>query len=79
LFFKAFADEIGIPFMETSAKNASNVEQAFMAMAADIKNRYLLCICNTYIFTVIISLEKRYTMHDFCKEQQVLGSFERTI
>ncbi|KAG6791500.1 hypothetical protein POTOM_000621 [Populus tomentosa] len=36
---KAFADEIGIPFMETSAKNAINVEQAFMAMAADIKNR----------------------------------------
>ncbi|KAL0913821.1 hypothetical protein M5K25_017311 [Dendrobium thyrsiflorum] len=36
---KAFADEIGIPFMETSAKNATNVEQAFMAMAADIKNR----------------------------------------
>ena len=40
LFIKAFADEIGIPFMETSAKNATNVEQAFMAMAADIKNRY---------------------------------------
>ncbi|KAB5564683.1 hypothetical protein DKX38_004737 [Salix brachista] len=36
---KAFADEIGIPFMETSAKNAINVEQAFMAMASDIKNR----------------------------------------
>ncbi|KAG6649021.1 hypothetical protein CIPAW_07G184200 [Carya illinoinensis] len=36
---KAFADEIGIPFMETSAKNATNVEQAFMAMATDIKNR----------------------------------------
>ncbi|KAH1202296.1 GTP-binding protein YPTM2 [Glycine max] len=36
---KAFADEIGIPFMETSAKNATNVEQAFMAMAAEIKNR----------------------------------------
>ncbi|KAJ6393399.1 hypothetical protein OIU77_022786 [Salix suchowensis] len=36
---KAFADEIGIPFMETSAKNAINVEEAFMAMAADIKNR----------------------------------------
>ncbi|KAL2526976.1 Ras-related protein RABD2a [Abeliophyllum distichum] len=36
---KAFADEIGIPFMETSAKNATNVEQAFMAMAADIKTR----------------------------------------
>lgn len=36
---QAFADEIGIPFMETSAKNATNVEQAFMAMAAEIKNR----------------------------------------
>ncbi|XP_064989473.1 GTP-binding protein YPTM2 isoform X1 [Musa acuminata AAA Group] len=36
---KAFADEIGIPFMEASAKNATNVEQAFMAMTAAIKNR----------------------------------------
>ncbi|XBI61724.1 hypothetical protein VPH35_042476 [Triticum aestivum] len=36
---KAFADEIGIPFMETSAKNALNVEQAFMAMSASIKDR----------------------------------------
>ncbi|RZR84024.1 hypothetical protein BHM03_00010762, partial [Ensete ventricosum] len=36
---KAFADEIGIPFMETSAKNATNVEQAFMAMTAAIKDR----------------------------------------
>ncbi|KAL3603944.1 hypothetical protein D5086_004803 [Populus alba] len=35
---KAFADEIGIPFMETSAKDATNVEQAFMAMAAAIKD-----------------------------------------
>ncbi|KAG6534272.1 hypothetical protein ZIOFF_008158 [Zingiber officinale] len=35
----AFADEIGIPFMETSAKNATHVEQAFMAMTAAIKNR----------------------------------------
>lgn len=25
--------------METSAKNATNVEQAFMTMAAEIKNR----------------------------------------
>ncbi|KAM7272891.1 hypothetical protein ACFE04_027555 [Oxalis oulophora] len=36
---KAFADEIGIPFMETSAKSATNVEEAFMAMSADIKTR----------------------------------------
>merc|ERR1711920_1222057 len=36
---KAFADEIGIPFLETSAKNATNVEQAFMTIAGEIKNR----------------------------------------
>ncbi|TYJ46929.1 hypothetical protein E1A91_A02G153400v1 [Gossypium mustelinum] len=29
---KAFADEIGIPFLETSAKDATNVEQAFMGI-----------------------------------------------
>ncbi|WMV11154.1 hypothetical protein MTR67_004539 [Solanum verrucosum] len=34
---KAFADEIGIPFLETSAKDASNVEESFMAMTAAIK------------------------------------------
>ena len=37
---QAFADEIGIPFLETSAKNATNVEQTFMTMAAEIKNRW---------------------------------------
>lgn len=30
--------------METSAKNATNVEQAFMAMAAEIKSRYYLSL-----------------------------------
>lgn len=39
---QAFADEIGIPYIETSAKNATNVEQAFMAMAAEIKNRHVM-------------------------------------
>ncbi|CAL9751097.1 unnamed protein product [Musa acuminata subsp. burmannicoides] len=36
---KAFADEIGIPFLETSAKDSTNVEKAFMTMALDIKDR----------------------------------------
>jgi len=36
---KQYADQLGIPFLETSAKNATNVEQAFMTMAAEIKNR----------------------------------------
>lgn len=36
---KELADQLGIPFLETSAKNSTNVEQAFMTMAAEIKNR----------------------------------------
>ena len=36
---KEFADSLGIPFLETSAKNTTNVKQSFMAMAAEIKKR----------------------------------------
>ena len=39
LKLQEYADQLGIPFLETSAKNATNVEQAFMTMAAEIKNR----------------------------------------
>jgi len=35
----AFANEIGIPFLETSAKTSTNVEQAFVTMAQEIKQR----------------------------------------
>ncbi|KAI8866334.1 GTP-binding protein ypt1 [Ramicandelaber brevisporus] len=34
-----FADSLGIPFLETSAKDAVNVEQAFLVMAKQIKDR----------------------------------------
>lgn len=34
-----FSSELGIPFLETSAKDSKNVEQAFMTMAAEIKSR----------------------------------------
>uniref|UniRef100_A0A0K8SQM5 Ras-related protein Rab-1A n=1 Tax=Lygus hesperus TaxID=30085 RepID=A0A0K8SQM5_LYGHE len=36
---KEFADHLKIPFIETSAKSAANVEQAFMTMAAEIRSR----------------------------------------
>jgi Ras-related protein Rab-1A len=36
---KEFADSMDIPFIETSAKNATNVEECFVRMARDIKNR----------------------------------------
>ena len=32
-----FSDHLHIPFLETSAKNATNVEQAFVTMATEIK------------------------------------------
>jgi Ras-related protein Rab-1A len=38
-WIQEFADSLGIPFLETSAKNASNVEQAFLTMARQIKER----------------------------------------
>ena len=55
---QAFADEIGIPFLETSAKNATNVEQAFMTMAAEIKNRW----------------ESRFCWHGYDKKQVLLNA-----
>lgn len=33
---KEFADELGIPFLETSAKSAKNVEEAFLTMAGEL-------------------------------------------
>jgi len=34
-----YAEHLKIPFLETSAKQATNVELAFLTMAAEIKNR----------------------------------------
>lgn len=39
LFSQEFADSLTIPFLETSAKNSTNVEQAFLTMAKQIKDR----------------------------------------
>ncbi len=36
---KEFADSLGIEFIETSAKTATNVEKAFLAMTSQIKSR----------------------------------------
>ncbi|EEC49651.1 predicted protein [Phaeodactylum tricornutum CCAP 1055/1] len=33
---REFADELGIPFIETSAKSAKNVEEAFLTMAGEL-------------------------------------------
>lgn len=36
---QAIVDELEIPFLETSAKDSINVEQAFLTMAAEIKKK----------------------------------------
>ena len=36
---KALADQYGIKFFETSAKSASNVEDAFLTLASDVITR----------------------------------------
>lgn len=36
---QALADELGIPFMEVSAKSNINVEKAFFSLASDIKKK----------------------------------------
>jgi Ras-related protein Rab-1A len=36
---KAFADSMGLILLETSAKNAHNVEQSFTKMANEIKSK----------------------------------------
>ena len=36
---KDLADRLGVKFLETSAKTAQNVEQAFLTMASEIKSR----------------------------------------
>ena len=36
---KEFAESLGVPFLETSAKNSTNVEEAFITMAREIKQR----------------------------------------
>ncbi|KAJ2472509.1 ras GTPase [Coemansia sp. RSA 2322] len=36
---KEFADALGLSFLETSAKSSTNVEQAFLTMAKQIKDR----------------------------------------
>ncbi len=47
---KEFADSLGIPFLETSAKNSTNVESAFLTMASEIKKRY--AIIYSYFFSL---------------------------
>ena len=41
LHTQEFANQMQIPFLETSAKTAANVEEAFIVMSRQIKDRYV--------------------------------------
>jgi Ras-related protein Rab-1A len=45
-----FADQLNIPFLETSAKNATNVEQAFLTMAKQIKDRLVKLVSSGFVY-----------------------------
>ena len=45
---KDFADSMEVPFIETSAKTATNVEETFVMMARAIKDRLSQSLENPY-------------------------------
>jgi len=58
---KAFADSLGIPFIETSAKESINVEEAFLTMSSEIKKR----------MATQPTVERRPTVHVHMKGQPI--------
>ncbi|PWZ17046.1 Ras-related protein RABD2c [Zea mays] len=58
---KDFADSLGIPFIETSAKESINVEEAFLTMSSEIKKR----------MATQPTVERRPTVHVHMKGQPI--------
>ncbi|AQK79560.1 Ras-related protein RABD1 [Zea mays] len=56
-----FADSLGIPFIETSAKESINVEEAFLTMSSEIKKR----------MATQPTVERRPTVHVHMKGQPI--------
>lgn len=51
------ADELGIPFLEVSAKNNINVEKAFYGLLEDIKKRILDTLENDQPVSQVVSIK----------------------
>ncbi|KAF2541318.1 hypothetical protein F2Q68_00032907 [Brassica cretica] len=68
---KALADELGIPFLETSAKDSINVEQAFLTIAGEIKKRLV------YASTCLLIVYDCTEMESFNNVKQWLSEIDR--
>jgi hypothetical protein len=78
---KEFADQLSIPFLETSAKNATNVEQAFLTMAKQIKDRYVFRISFASHITLSSFTLQSFAWHvltDFSKNGIYLNCIGRS-
>jgi Ras-related protein Rab-8A len=56
---KALAQELGIPFIETSAKSNINVEEAFFSLARDIKKQLIDSAATTSGASANVSLDNK--------------------
>merc|ERR1712000_617718 len=54
-----FADQVEVPFIETSAKTAQNVEETFVLMARAIKDRLSQTMENPYDASNAVSIVQR--------------------
>lgn len=63
---KAFADDCGFSFIETSAKTAQNVEEAFLQMASEIKNSIVLPTPTKTTPNVVLDGAKPMNNNDGC-------------
>ncbi|KAL5566388.1 hypothetical protein UlMin_029552 [Ulmus minor] len=67
---KAVADQIGIPFLETSAKDSINVEQAFLTMAREIMKDRTIRPCMFYCKLLNIVSLNSYPYHGCCSSTE---------
>jgi Ras-related protein Rab-1A len=74
---QAYADEIGIPFLETSAKESINVEEAFLAMSAAIKKRYAREVSDFFLLLKRVLLMEFRLGHLMCSKVGSQAALDR--
>ena len=62
---KNLAEELGFTFLETSVKNATNVEKVFMTITAEIKTRIDITKLETKAVSKLESGNKSFWTHNW--------------